>query len=127
MTDRPMPDRRETQRQKVKIAGKRIYVDVGFYEDGTVGEVFLVLENTGANTRWLVDEIARLSSKLIQHGCPVEQIAEGWLGTKGTPCGPVQEHDRIKNCTSVLDFVARHLLVEFCGREELAHVGKKDE
>ena len=90
MTERPMPDRRETQRQKVKIAGQRIYLDVGLYEDGTVGEVFIVCEKTGAGRRWMFDEVARLASKLIQYGCPVEQIAEGWLGTKGDPCGPVR-------------------------------------
>jgi len=124
-TERPLPDRRDTMRQKVTINGQRAYIDCGFYEDGMIGEVFIVLEKTGAGRRWMFDEVARLASKLMQYGCPVEQIAEGWLGTKGEPCGPVQGHARIKNCTSILDFVARHLLIEFCNREDLAHVPKE--
>lgn len=125
MTEHAMPDRRETRRQRVKIGGKKIYVDCGLYPDGRVGEVFLATEKTGSERRWMYDEVARLASKLMQHGCSVEDVAEGWLGTKGEPCGPVEGHGQIKNCTSVLDFVARHLLVEFCGREDLAHIKKQ--
>jgi hypothetical protein len=36
--------------------------------------------------------------------------------------GPVSGHDRLKSCTSLPDLIGRHLLVEYCGREELAHV-----
>lgn len=122
MIERPMPDRRETVRQRVTIAGRKIYVDVGLYEDGSPGELFIVLQKTGAEQRWLYDEIARLSSKLLQHGCPLEHVAEGWLGTRGTIAGPVVGHERIKNATSVLDFTARMLLVDYCKRDDLAHV-----
>ncbi len=38
------------------------------------------------------------------------------------PAGPVLDHSRIKFCTSIPDFIGRHLLVECCGREDLAHV-----
>ncbi len=127
MTETPMPDRRETVRQKAVVGGTRLYLDLGLREDGAPGELFLVVEKTGAERRWLYDEVARLASKLLQHGCPLEVIAEGWLGTKGAPCGPVQHAERIKNATSVLDYVARHLLIGYCGREDLAHVTPKEE
>lgn len=120
--ERPMPNCRETIRQKVVIGGRRVYLDVGLYEDGQPGEVFIVVEKTGSDERWMFDEVARLASKLLQHGCPLEEVAQGWLGTKGKICGPVQYDVRIKNCTSVLDFTARHLLIYFAGREDLAHV-----
>ena len=127
MSDRPMPDRRNVIRQKVKIGKTKVYFDVGFYEDGSIGELFIVVERTGDHMRWLYDEVARLGSKLIQHGCPVEHVAEGWLGTKGKPAGPVQDDARIKHCTSVLDYVARHLLIYYCGREELAHIKQEEQ
>jgi hypothetical protein len=125
MMERPLPDRRETQRQKAIIGGQKIYLDCGFYDDGTIGEIFIVLRKTGAHERWMMDEMARLASKLLQHGCSLEDLAEGWLGAKGTPCGPVQGHAKIKNCTSILDFVARHLLIEWCDRDDLSHVKKE--
>ena len=33
----------------------------------------------------------------------------------------VLDHSRIKFCTSIPDFIGRHLLVEYCGRDDLAH------
>lgn len=118
----PLSDRRNTIRQKAVISGQRVYLDVGLYEDGRPGEVFIVVEKTGSEVRWMFDEIARLASKLMQYGCPVEEVAEGWVGTKGKIAGPVTHDERIKNCTSVLDYVGRHLLVNFGGRDDLAHV-----
>ena len=44
------------------------------------------------------------------------------LGTKFEPAGSVQDHPRIKNCSSLCDLIGRHLLVEYSGREDLAHV-----
>lgn len=117
-----LSDRRETIRQKAVINGRRVYLDVGLYEDGRPGEVFIVVEKTGSEVRWMFDEIARLASKLMQYGCPLEEVAEGWVGTKGKIAGPVTHDERIKNCTSVLDYVGRHLLVNFGGRDDLAHV-----
>ncbi len=117
-----LPHRRATVRQAVKIAGQRVYVDVGLRPDGMAGELFLIIERTGSERRWLFDESARLASKLLQYGCPIDELAEGWLGTRGSPNGVVQGDARIKMCSSVLDYVGRHLLIYFCERHDLAHV-----
>mgnify|MGYP001568082521 FL=1 len=127
MSETPLPDRRESVTHRVRIGTCKIYLTVGFYdtEKTSVGEVFIALEKTGAERRWMMDEIARLASKLIQRGASLDEVSEMWLGTKAEIGGPVQGDDRIKNCTSVLDYVARHLLVNYCGRDELAHVKKE--
>lgn len=117
-----LPSRRATIRQAVKIAGARVYLDVGLYPDATAAELFITIERTGSERRWLFDESSRLASKLLQRGCPVDELADGWLGTRGAPSGAVQGDERIKFCTSILDYVARYLLVYFCGRDDLAHV-----
>src|SRR5262249_32288328 len=31
-------------------------------------------------------------------------------------------HDRLKHCSSLPDLIGRHLLVEYCHRDELAHM-----
>lgn len=124
MTERALPNRRLLTRQKVKIGGHNIYFDVGFYDEEKteIGEVWIVVEQTGAEMRALMDDGARLSSKLIQYGCSVEEVALGWLGVKGRPCGPVQGDARIKNATSIRDYIARHLLITYYQRDDLAHV-----
>ena len=117
-----LPTRRQCVRQAVKIGGKRVYLDVGFYEDGRVGELFLAAEQTGGMTRWLYDEAARSSSKLLQWGAPLEEVIDGWTGSKGSPSGPVQGDARIKYCSSILDYCGRYLGVYYGGREDLAHI-----
>lgn len=124
MSNNPLSDRRESTTQKVVINGTAIYFTIGFYdaERRTPGELFISIKKTGSNERAILDEVARLASKLLQHGLSVEELGTMWHGTIGTPAGPVQGDKRIKNCTSVLDYMGRHLLVYYCGREDLAHV-----
>lgn len=122
-----LPARRESVTQAVRINGSKVYITVGFYdkEQTKIGEIFVSLEKTGSERRAIMDEVARLASKLLQYGSPVEEVADGWIGTKSgsdAPSGPVQGDPRIKMCTSILDYVGRYLLVYFCGREDLAHV-----
>ena len=122
MSHEPLPARREVVRQAVKIGGSRVYLDIGFYPDGRVGEMFLAVEQTGSERRWLYDETARSASKLLQYGAPLSEIIDGWVGSKGTPSGPVTGHDRIKMASSILDFCGRHLGVCYDHREDLAHI-----
>ena len=68
------------------------------------------------------DRIARLMSLALQYGAPLEKLGDLLAGAKFAPCGPVLGHDRIKYCSSLPDLIGRHLLVEYCGREDLAHV-----
>ena len=121
-TRKIMPPRRYSIRQKAKIGRLNIYLDVGLYPDGKVGELFITVEKTGGRERWLFDSLARMASLALQSGASLEHVAGQWVGTKGQPAGPVQGDARIKYCTSPLDYAGRHLLVNFCGRDYLAHV-----
>lgn len=118
-----LPARRETTRLKVRIGGTKLYLDLGFYpEPKAIGEMFIVVERTGGHERFLLDELARMTSLAVQYGAPLEDLMEGWLGTKGKIAGPVEGDERIKFATSALDYVARHVLCHYYGRAELAHV-----
>jgi len=119
-----LPAYRETIRQKIKLGGRTAYLDVGFYDGACtrIGEVFIVVDKNGSTERFLLDELARMTSVAIQYGAPAEEVIGGWLFTKGSLFGTVLGDDRIKNATSVLDWVARHILVNYYRRNELAHV-----
>lgn len=66
-----LPSRRRTERAKVDIGGKRIYVEVGFYDDGRPGEVFLKAGKMGTEIRDLFDALATVLSVSMQHGVPL--------------------------------------------------------
>jgi ribonucleoside-diphosphate reductase alpha chain len=118
-----LPSRRNHITQKVRIAGQRtLYLSV--HDDPRPAEVFLRLKGSDCSSELigLYDVIARLMSIALQYGAPLEKVGDLLAGAKFAPCGPVVGHDRLKSCTSLPDLIGRHLLVEYCGREDLAHV-----
>ena len=62
------------------------------------------------------------ASIALQYGAPIEKLGDLLTGAKFEPAGPVSGHDRIRHCTSLPDLIGRHLLIEYCGREDLGHV-----
>jgi hypothetical protein len=117
-----LPARRNYTTQKVKIAGQRtLYISV--HDDEHPAEVFLRLKGADCSSELigLYDVIARLMSIALQHGATLEKLGDLLSGAQFAPCGPVFGHDRLKHCSSLPNLIGRHLLVEYCGRSELAH------
>jgi ribonucleoside-diphosphate reductase alpha chain len=118
-----LPARRDHITQKVRIAGQRtLYISI--HDDEHPAEVFLRVKGPDCSSELigLYDVIARLMSLALQYDAPLQKVGDLLAGAKFAPCGPVDGHDRLKHCTSLPDLIGRHLLVEYCGREELAHV-----
>lgn len=118
-----LPHRRNHITHKVKIAGSRtLYISV--HDDEQPAEIFLRVKGPDCSSELiaLYDVIARLMSIALQYGAPLEGLGNLLAQVKFAPYGPVSGHDRIKNCSSLPDLIGRHLLVEYCGRHELAHV-----
>lgn len=120
---RSLPARRHHVTQKVRIAGQRtLYLSV--HDDPRPAEIFLRLKGPDCSSELigLYDVIARLMSIALQYGAPLEKVGDLLAGAKFAPCGPVSGHDRLKHCSSLPDLIGRHLLVEYCGRAEMAHI-----
>lgn len=116
-----LPNRRTHITQKVRIAGQRtLYISV--HDDDHPAEIFLRLKGSDCSSELigLYDVIARLMSLGLQYA-PLEKIGDLLAGAKFAPCGPMSGHDRLKQCPSLPDLIGRHLLVEYCGRDDLAH------
>lgn len=112
--------------QKLHIGGQRtLYVSV--HQDPQPAEMFLRVKGTGCDSETiaLYDVLARLLSLALQYGAPLETAAEMLHQTQFAPCGPVIGHGRIKACSSLPDLIGRYLLLEYCGREDVAHVPAK--
>jgi len=125
---RALHARRHHITQKMKIAGQcTLYLSI--HDDTRPAEIFLRVKGSDCSSDLiglyligLYDVIARLMSLALQSGAPLEKLGDLLAGAKFAPCGPVSGHDRLKQCSSLPDLIGRHLLVEYCGREELAHV-----
>jgi hypothetical protein len=72
----PLPFKRRTERKTVTVSlgtdgNMAVDVEVGFYEDGSPGEVFLKSGKEGTAIRDLFDGIAIMLSVSMQHGVPI--------------------------------------------------------
>lgn len=126
MSRRELPPKRGHVTQKVSIGGVRtLYLSTDADAPGQPLEIFLrVKGKANAEVVTLYDVIARLISLALQEGVSIETIGELLHESKCAPAGPVRGDERIKNCHSTTDYIGRHLLVYFAGRDDLAHAPK---
>jgi hypothetical protein len=108
--------------QKAIVGGHKVYLKTGEYDDGRLGEIFLDMHKEGAAFRSLMNNFAIAVSVGLQYGVPLEEFVEAFTFTRFEPAGMVMGNDRIKNATSILDYIFRELAISYLDREDLAHV-----
>ncbi|GMV63984.1 MAG: hypothetical protein AMXMBFR74_31510 [Parvibaculum sp.] len=121
-----LPDRRKGYTQKALVGGHKVYLRTGEYDDGKIGEIFIDMHKEGAAFRSLMNNFAIAVSLGLQYGVPLEEYVEAFTFTRFEPAGLVQGNDRIKNATSILDYVFRELAVSYLDRSDLGHVDPKE-
>lgn len=127
---RHLPDKRRGTTQKVVIAGHKLYLRTGEYEDGRLGEIFLDMSITKEEEtfRSLLNCFAIAVSLALQYGVPLEEFVDAFTFTRFAPRGPIKGHSRLRFATSVVDYIFRDLAVAYLGRDDLAAVpGKESE
>ena len=121
-----MPDRRTGYIQKAVVGGHKVYIHTGEYRDGRLGEIFIDMHKEGAAFRAMMNNFAIAISLGLQYGVPLEEYVEAFTFTRFEPAGFVSGNERIKNATSILDYVFRELAVSYLGRTDLAHVNPEE-
>jgi len=117
-----LPTRRKGYTQKAIVGGHKVYLRTGEYEDGRLGEIFIDMHKEGAAFRAMMNNFAIAISLGLQYGVPLDEYVEAFTFTRFEPAGMVMGNDRIKNATSILDYVFRELAVSYLDRDDLAHV-----
>ena len=116
-----LPPRRHGITIGADVANNKVYLRTGEYEDGQLGEIFIDMFKAGASFRSLLNCFAVSVSMGLQYGVPLEEFVEKFVYTRFDPAGMV-DHENIKSCTSVLDYVFRVLGMEYSGRTDFLHV-----
>jgi ribonucleoside-diphosphate reductase alpha chain len=119
---RRLPKRRHGFTQEARVAGHKVFLRTGEYEDGTLGEIFIDMHKEGAAFRSMMNCFAIAVSMGLQYGVPLEDLVDQFCFTRFEPHGRVEGHDNIKVSTSVIDYVFRVLGFEYLNRTDLAHV-----
>ena len=118
---RKMPDRRKGYIQKAMIGDHKVYLHIGEYDDGRVGEISIDTNKEGELVRSLMNNFAIAISLGLQYGVPLEEYVDAFINTKFEPSGKVKGNDRILSASSILDYLFRELAISYLGREDLAH------
>ena len=117
-TEGGQPERRRlpadcsSYRHKFEVAGHEGYIHVGFYEDGTPGEIFIRMAKEGSTISGLMDTIATLSSMALQYGVPLDALVKKFAHVRYEPSG-FTKNPEIPMAKSLTDYIFRFLGARF--------------
>lgn len=113
MTERRrLPDTRRSITHKIKIETPQgplnVYFTAGFYEDGSLAEVFVNAGKIGSTVRGLLNDLARLLSFALQYGVPIDDLFPRMIGSNYPPQGSTS-NEALPDCKSITDYMFRWL------------------
>ncbi|MGO8971839.1 MAG: vitamin B12-dependent ribonucleotide reductase [Myxococcaceae bacterium] len=109
---RRLPDERKALTHKFSIGGHEGYLTVGMYEDGTPGELFVVMAKEGSVVSGLMDSFATSVSLALQYGVPLQVLVDKFSHTRFEPSGFTGNPD-IPIAKSITDYIFRWLALKF--------------
>ncbi len=113
---RRLPDERKSITHKFSISGHEGYITVGMYEDGTPGEIFIVMSKEGSVVSGLMDSFATAISLALQYGVPLKVLVDKFTHTRFEPSG-FTNNKQIPIAKSVMDYIFRWLALKFLPKE----------
>jgi len=134
---RRLPETRSALNHKFSIAGHEGYLNVGLFDDGQPGEVFITMAKEGSTIGGLMDSIATLTSMALQYGVPLDDLVKKFSHQRFEPSG-FTRNPEIRTASSITDYIFRWLAVHFLpgyreansptrGQQELPIPGMQEE
>ena len=110
------------------MAGHDGYLTVGMYEDGTPGEIFIVMAKAGSTLSGVMDSFATAVSLGLQHGVPLRLLVTKFSHIRFEPHGFTKNPD-IPIAKSIVDYIFRWLGIKFLGETPAStqHEAAKDD
>ncbi|GAB4363413.1 MAG: vitamin B12-dependent ribonucleotide reductase [Calditrichia bacterium] len=114
---RRLPDERQAITHKFSVGGHEGYITVGMYEDGSPGEIFIVMSKEGSVVSGLMDSFATAISMALQYGVPLKVLCNKFTHTRFEPSG-FTNNPLIPYAKSIMDYIFRWLASKFLPRNE---------
>ncbi len=122
---RRLPADRTAICHKFDIAGHEGYLHVGFFEDGTPGEIFIKMAKEGSTISGLMDTIATLTSLSLQYGVPLAALVGKFSHVRFEPSG-FTKNPEIPIAKSLTDYIFRFLGSRFLNADLRKEIGLVD-
>jgi ribonucleoside-diphosphate reductase alpha chain len=121
-----LPPERKAITHKFSVAGHEGYITVGMYEDGSPGEIFIVMAKEGSTISGLMDCFATAISLALQYGVPLRVLVDKFAHTRFEPSG-FTSNPQIPFAKSIMDYIFRWLALKFLTPEESPSETKDEE
>jgi ribonucleoside-diphosphate reductase alpha chain len=119
---RRLADERQAITHKFDIAGHEGYITVGLFEDGTPGEIFLVMAKEGSTISGFADAFAQAVSYALQYGVPLQMLVDKFSHVRFEPAGITKNPD-VRVAKSIVDYIFRWMATKFLSPEAQFHAG----
>jgi ribonucleoside-diphosphate reductase alpha chain len=119
---RKLPDERHSITHKFDVAGHEGYVTVGLFEDGTPGEIFLVMAKEGSTISGFADAFAQAISYALQYGVPLQTLVDKFSHSRFEPSG-ITKNPEVRFAKSIVDYIFRWMATKFLSPEAQFRVG----
>jgi ribonucleoside-diphosphate reductase alpha chain len=119
---RHLPVERHSITHKFAVAGHEGYLTIGMYEDGTPGEIFIVMAKEGSTLSGVMDSFATTCSMALQYGVPLKVLVDKFSHTRFEPSG-FTSNPQVPYAKSIMDYIFRYLASKFLPAEEARTLG----
>ena len=116
-----LPRSRRGRTFEFRVADCKGFANIGEYEDGRPGELFLTVSKQGSTLSGIMDAFAKSISYGLQYGVPMRAFVEAFVNMRFEPAGMTDDPD-IRFAASIMDYLFRRLALEYltyAEREEL--------
>lgn len=117
-----LPRTRRARTFEFRVADCKGFANIGEYEDGRPGEIFLTVSKQGSTLSGIMDAFAKSISYGLQYGVPVRAFVEAFVNMRFEPAGMTDDPD-IRFASSIMDYLFRRLALEYMTYEERAELG----
>jgi ribonucleoside-diphosphate reductase alpha chain len=120
-----LPDTRNSVTHKFNVGGHEGYINVGMFEDGRPGELFITMAKEGSTVGGLMDAFGTAISMSLQYGVPLSDLVNKFSHMRFEPMGHTTNPD-IRIAKSVIDYIFRWMGIRFLEgyREQNSAIGK---
>lgn len=119
---RRLPDERKAITHKFQVGTHKGYFTVGLYDDGTPGELFIIMSKEGSVISGLADSFATAVSIGLQYGVPLQSLVNRFVHVRFEPSG-YTNNPNIRIAKSLVDYIFRWMAMKFMSPEEQRAVG----
>ena len=104
------------------MAGHEGYITVGMFEDGTPGEIFLVMAKEGSTISGFADAFAQAISYALQYGVPLQALVDKFSHARFEPSG-MTKNPEVRFAKSIVDYIFSWMATKFLSPEAQFRAG----